>query len=663
MLRIPECRRLTQILVLGLLILAPASFFFCQAWFNPGLEFLVPSMRGRWILHDPDELFPARNSGEVAFRRRFDLKLAPVQCRIDVRAASRFRISVNGHVLEEDSQQPPRNWKIRRTYDIAPFLGQSGNHIEIHVTNGHGLPALLVEASPGMDAGIHVQSDAQWESAQSPDYSSWRRCVYPNQEPPVFGEANSAVQKPPLLPLYAVAFVVYSILVLLSLNPWQIFYRRPASSSGSGLRTARVFLALGIAAVLGLHIHNLLSYPYSRSYFDYEAHVAYVQYVAQHWRVPIATQGWEMYQPPLYYFVSAIVYTVAGGTLREPASLKMVQAIGTLSGLACVLLAWLTLRVCAKDKPWVWILGAGTVAFMPMVLYASPMISNEMFSAAMMSFALYWLIRYGFRDAVSFKQAAGMGLVFGLALLSKYTAFLLFLVAGAVLFIRILIRKGQRRREGAVLLVFCAMTVAISGWFYARNVIQFGKPFIANWDDESGFYWEQPPGYRTPGFYLKVGSVFTKHPERSRWSSFWDGYHGSMWMDTHYNMIDFRDQKANALGTVILALALLPASAMCLGFAGSLRRIVRCRQFGADFALVLSSIVTMLVLIWYTLQIPYITTLKATYSLSLIPAFAVFAGFGLYQMAQNLGKYAAVLHVCLAALFVLIGYLFWFRPQ
>ena len=662
MLRIPESRRRTRILVLGLLILAPVSFFFCQAWFNPEIEFLVPSTRGRWILHDPDEPFPARNSGRIAFRRQFGMNSVPAQCLIDVRTASSFRLSVNGHVLEKDSQQPPRNWKIRRSYDIAPFLVQSGNEIEILVTNGHGLPALMVEASPGTEAAIHVQSDTQWESAQAPDYSNWRRCVYPNQEAPVFVEENSAVQKQPLLLFYAVAFVVYSIFILLAVNPRQIFYRRPASPSEPVQRAVRVAFALGIAAVLWLNIHNLISYPYSRSYFDYEAHVAYVKYVAQHWRIPLATQGWEMYQPPLYYFVSAVVYTLAGGVVREPASLKAVQAVGTLSGLACVLLAWMTLRVCAKDRLWIQMLGTGTVAFMPMVLYMSPMISNEMFSAAAMSCALYVLIRCGFRDSISVKQAAGMGLVFGLALLSKYTAFLLFLVAGAVFFIRILIRTGQRRRELAVLLVFCAMTLALSGWFYARNVMQFGNPFIANWDDKSGFYWEQPPGYRTPGFYTKFGSVFTEHPERSRWSSFWDGYYGSMWMDTHFNLIDLEDQKANALGTVILALALLPVSAMCAGFAGSLRRIIGCRQFGADFALVVSSIVTTLVLIWYTLKIPYITTLKATYSLSLTPAFAVFAGYGLHRMVQNLRKYAAVLYVCLAALFILIGYLFWYRP-
>jgi hypothetical protein len=342
--------------------------------------------------------------------------------------------------------------------------------------------------------------------------------------------------------------------------------------------------------------------------------------------------------------------------------LKAVQGVGVASGLACILFAWLILRIYSKTDRLIQLLGTGTVAFLPMVLYIGPTISNELFSAAMMSFGLYLLAKYGFQESIRCTTALLTGIVFGLALLSKYTAFLLFLVAVAILLVRIWIRAGQRRREMAVLLIFCSAVFAVSGWFYARNAILFKKPFVANWDRESGFNLEQPPGYRTLGFYARFGSVLTHTPERSRWLSFWDGYYGSMWMDTHFNMIDYRDQKANSYGTVLLGLALLPSAAILLGFAHSLKRVFWERRFEADFALVACVAVAIPALVLHTLQVPTITVLKAFFTLLLVPALAVFSGLGLREMAENLGRLRPLLYILLLVHFLVICALFWYRP-
>jgi hypothetical protein len=67
-------------------------------------------------------------------------------------------------------------------------------------------------------------------------------------------------------------------------------------------------------------------------------------------------------------------------------------------------------------------------------------------------------------------------------------------------------------------------------------------------------------------------------------------------------------------------------------------------------------------LIWHSLRTPSITVIKAVFSLSLLPAFAVFSGFGFAAMAKNLGRFSAALYVSLGVLFSFIGYLFWYRP-
>jgi hypothetical protein len=203
----------------------------------------------------------------------------------------------------------------------------------------------------------------------------------------------------------------------------------------------------------------------------------------------------------------------------------------------------------------------------------------------------------------------------------------------------------------------------VCSWFYARNAVLFHNPFVANWDDVSGFHVEQPQGYRTPGFYLKFGSVFTHAPERSRWYSFWDGYYGSMWMDPHLNMIDCRDGHTSSYGTIIFGLALLPSAAILVGWIRLLRDICASRLFKPDFALVIAAPLMLMALVWHTLQMPFITTVKAFFTIALLPAFAVFSGVGLHEMAQNLRKFSLVLYISLLVLFVLIVYLFWYRPS
>jgi hypothetical protein len=660
--------------MVGFGVLLPLMLLCYQAWLNPRIEFLVPSFKSRWILHSSDDAFPGNLSGTVLFRRRFILTAIPRQATLKVKAATQFRMSANGHVVEPASQSNAGNWKFARSYDIASLLVKSENTIEIRVTNSRGLPALMVQASL-LENGLDLSSDTRWESAQEPDFSKWRGCIHPYQERPVLGEVKSPVQKSFA---YPVLLGIYALFIVAAIKPWRLFYQPPDMNSQSGEdvsqeshsaaasrfhRLARAVLFLvAVLLLLSMNIHNLKSYPYERSCFDGKMHVDHIKYVASNWRVPLANQGWEMFQPPLYYFVSAIAYTLLGGGQSEPLFLKSMQGLGMLSGLACLLFTWLILRICLKDNRSMQLFGLCIAAFLPMLSYMSPTISNEVFSAAMMSLSLYLLIRYGFQDSIAIKHAVILGVVFGLAMLSKYTAFMFFLVATGILLLRIWIRAGHRRREAAILLIFTTVVFAVCGWFYIRNTLLFHNPFVGNWDEQSGYHVEQAPGYRTLGFYSKFGSVLTHAPERSRWSSFWDAYYGSMWMDTHFSMIDYRDIKASSYGSVILGLALLPSAAMLLGWFRSLKRILACRIFQPELAILAAVFAIMFAMIYFSLRVPSITTLKAFFSLSLLPAFGMFAGIGLHEMEKNLKKFSLLLYISLFSLFALISYLFWYRP-
>jgi hypothetical protein len=97
-------------------------------------------------------------------------------------------------------------------------------------------------------------------------------------------------------------------------------------------------------------LHNARVYPHSRNYFDCQGHVDYIRFVAKHWRVPLATNGWEMFQAPLYYFKAAAVYRWFGGAGHEAVALKAVQFVSTGAGLGLLAVSWLLLRLVFPEN-------------------------------------------------------------------------------------------------------------------------------------------------------------------------------------------------------------------------------------------------------------------------------------------------------------------------
>jgi len=219
---------------------------------------------------------------------------------------------------------------------------------------------------------------------------------------------------------------------------------------------------------------------------------------------------------------------------------------------------------------------------------------------------------------------------------------------------------STRRREIATLVTFLIVVSVLSGWLYVRNFARFHDPFIGNWDKESGYHYEQHHGYRTLGFYLKFGSVFFHAPERSRWASFWDGKYGSMWMDTHGSFLQLNDQ-ANLYGNIIICLALLPSVAILLGLYQSFRSALKSARCNHNFALVMVSTLTLVSLLSFTMEVPFFSTIKGFFYLSLLPAIAVFTGKGLYTMSRNVGRFRFVIYANLVVLYLLIVNLFWYR--
>jgi dolichyl-phosphate-mannose--protein O-mannosyl transferase len=157
---------------------------------------------------------------------------------------------------------------------------------------------------------------------------------------------------------------------------------------------------LGYAPWVVLAAHSLLAIaynlatPFGNNGYpntpDEGAHFQYVAYVAREWRLPkfegYAGVGYEAHQPPLYYFLAAVVYALTGGEG------KAVRLLSTLCSAGVVWLVWLTLRRLAPERPLLALTGMGFAAFLPMHIAIGSAVGNDALNNLLFAAVLYALL-------------------------------------------------------------------------------------------------------------------------------------------------------------------------------------------------------------------------------------------------------------------------------
>lgn len=652
-----------RLLIVLVVFVLPLLYLFQQALFDPAIEFLPPSLSAGWVFHPVQEILNLRSgpvSRDVLFRRRFILSTLPRHLEFRVRAFRKMALEVNGRTV---SFPNVANWKTNLSSDLARYLLIGANEVTVRVENDGAIPALLVE-SPS-----EIQTPEEWEAALGPNFNDFRPVI-------------AALQPGPAEPLASMVAIgsdpgpfqgwvgwrgfrrlIAGWLMLLGAVAAWVLWREAAKETvpvlgavpGTAPKRERVTIFIILAGALILTFSNALQYPYDRTNLDPLAHADYVQYVARTWKTPSARDGFEMFQPPLYYYCAAAIYRVAGGEQEPARGLKAVQFLGAFSGFALSVLTWLFVRRLFPAHTTARWIATVFAAFLPMSLYMSPLISNEIFSAAVIAAAIYALILLAERQTL--RTAMVAAILTGLALLSKYTA--VFTLAAGTLFLAERAVSGKNRQRW-VLASYLGVALLISGWLYWRNCALYGDPFIGNWDQASGFHYEQNPGYRTAGFYLRFGQVFFHHPERSTFISWLDGTYASMWGDVYRNLIDAGDERAYFWIGVVWLLATLPTQAILIGFAATLISALRRPLNTVDFILLAIPVWTWIWLILFSMELPFASTVKAFFFLSLVPILGVYLIRGreiLIEHAYGL-RWALDFSVILIAVFSIRLYAF-----
>jgi hypothetical protein len=590
---------------------------------SPDIKLLIPERGAHWIRHRrPFKLVAWGPTQEVVFFRKRVTVPPPGGPRLlTVQALRTCMVYCDRQRIFASIK--PEEWKQPHQITLQNFA--PGEHtIEIFVENSFGPAALLVycdalDLRSGEDWEEHVLGD-NWQSAATVD----------DVEPPELARRLDS-------PIRALALSLYWLGPLF-LAVWGglIWTDRRAGIGGTPTWwSASRCRWIVLAAWFVLAANNFIKLPPNLGY-DFAAHLDYIRFIADRGEIPDARDGLQMFQAPLFYAISAVLYRFLTMFFSTGNAILWLRWLPLLCGAAQVEICFRVGRCVFPDRDDLQSLTVLLGGLLPMNLYMSQTLGNEPLCGVLSALVLLWSWR-ALRQPTFARQSRwqwGLGLIFGLSLLTKVSVILLAPLIAVVLSV-----TNRQRGFVGILTAFArsfGTAAIVSGWYYARNWFLFGKLFVGGWDPIRGLLWWQDPGYRTPWQMATFGrSLF--QPIHAGFYSIWDGFYSTLWLDGNLSAVNTNESLPPWNYASLLASpwpALLLSAAV---FAGLLRGL-RCRDVGLRHALQLaggSLLLYLTAFVLLALEVPAFSQAKASYTLGLTPAYAVLGAAGLDLLPPN----------------------------
>lgn len=625
----------------ALFVLASVAFgaVLFRSCSDPAVPLLIQHGKAKWILHDEPTDIVAKSPGDVftGFRKVFTADAAHADATLTVYAMKNAAVFIDGNLINAPFYDF-NDWKKPLKLGIGRLISPGKHEIKIDVLNKTGPAALLAYCEPlGLFTGPDWQASldkVNWSAARDAERMN------PPRISTMFPRSDRTLA----------SILAYIVPVFFVVFAWTLAVERyGAKRLGRAAPGASAVRWVVLVAWVALAANNIWKLQPDAG-FDIEAHLQYIAYVAENWRIPLPTEGWQMFQSPLYYIVSAPVYLFFKQFSGTEAVTKALRAVPLFCGIAEVELTYRALKRVFPGREDLQALGTVVGGLLPMNIYISQYAGNEPMAGLFTSAAL--LVMFGIITG-PFQARPGktalLGLFFGLALLSKVTPVLL---APPLIFMLAysLHEKGARPgRVCSLVALFLVTALLVSGWYYARNWIEIGSPFVGGWDASRGISWWQDPGYRTAGQFFTFGRSLL-YPIYSSYTGFWDAFYSTLWLDGYLSALnDFVWRPAWNYDFLISSalLSLIPSAGIVAGAVSTLFHPERSLRNGELFAL--SCVAVYLAALMYLfLKVPIYSTVKASYTLGLIPCYAVLSVAG-FRTVLNSGVVRALVYGCVAA--------------
>jgi tetratricopeptide (TPR) repeat protein len=612
-------------------IIVAASGLWWLATRSSAIPFLPSHEPAQWIVYPMPADWVAYKNIEFSteFRRAFVLERAPAKAALSLMSFHGCSLLINGQHVARPTTMP--NWKRPTEVDALGLLRAGTNEISVKVTNAAGPPALWLSLTAG---AVELGTDTNWEASYAG--AIWKPAALASTPPRIvkgslmYGAETIPTSLRARFPLYALCLLLAGGLAWAA--RWWMAEGRAGRGFFSQVPSARWPLiaagVLGIAWLL-LWSNNMAMLPLSQG-FDTSSHVSYVEYILNHRALPLANEGFEMYQPPLYYLLSAGALALFHCAPSDPDGIFVLRLFGMVCGMAACAFVLLSLRLLFPEHPRRHFFGLLIAGLLPPNLYLCQLITNEILVTTLVAASVYLCLRIITRPQAGLGAYAAAGVAMGAALLAKSSA----IVAPPLILTALGWNLWARRIRSPLKWAACLGTalgccLVVSGWHYARVTARFGNPLVGNWDAVSGFNWWQQPGYHTAAYFFSFGECLV-HPFYSAFNSLPDGIYSTLWGDgLAAGAVDLRTRPPwnYDLMAVGYLLALLPMAAIVAGVVCLLVEFIRHPNPAGFLALGLISLLGLL-MIFYSIKVPSYAAGKAFYASAMLVPICIAGAVG-----------------------------------
>ena len=615
---IAEGRRFHTVCLISIMffVLILGSIGVWKAVTDPDIAFLYSEHSAQWIRSREQTKLMVRWSHKLVtvFRTHFEVGRLPEEAVLHFRAMKVANIWLDGQVILRADSSIVHEWRKKRHIDLTSRLTPGVHELHIAVENQNGHPALIAYCEPlGLFTGDY------WEA--STDGKTWGKALPVDDTPPLplshsFPRADYAFISN--MPIYVPIFMTVFLCSLLFVHPrqpsWSVRLKPTARTTRWLLLVLWVFMA----------INNITKIPLDVG-MDIKGHMQYIMYIVDNMRIPLAIEGWQMFQPPLFYIVSAIIYKFFSVFINPAAADYLLRIIPLACGALQVELSYRTLRYVYPERDDLQTIGTVIAGVLPMNIYMAQFSGNESMAACLSSIVILLSLRlFCSPSQASRRDLLSIGLFLGLAILTKATALLIIIPTAILIVYKISagsqLNKARTAEALKSIVLVLSVIFIISGWYYIRNWIEMGQIIIGGWSLHRDIVWWQDPSYRTLRQFLTFGESLY-YPVYSAAISVWDGLYSTLWMDGYLSAYN-RPPWNYGFMLSSAWLSLLPSCAIILGILSAL--IKPNRQYGQGHLYSVSCVIIFISAILYLfLSVPILSTAKATYALGIIPCIAI----------------------------------------
>lgn len=405
---------------------------------------------------------------------------------------------------------------------------------------------------------------------------------------------------------------------------------------------------IGIGGALLRIFYFLVTPPATRAH-DMKAHLDYILYVAKHWSMPPASDGWEFHQAPLYYFLSAL-WAKTGELIRlsEEGIARVVQFQSLLfSLLALVIGIWIGSLLFGPKERTERILFSCLLAAFPSLIYHTVSVNNNSLYVPLVFLLTALLIRWWRKPTA--RRWYLLTLVLALAFVTRVSALLFVPVIGFSLLFQDQEHWRAKVRLGALSSI---LFLLLAGWLPLVRLAEKNPTNSFTFNSQAmNSKLSVPTDARTFLTFNPIRVLST--PYANPWKDttpreyFWEYFFRSAF----FGEFSYPDE-LRAVAVLILASALL-----LLPFLAYALVLLTLRYSHIVFPLGLITIFVVAAHLFYRIFAPFSANQDFRFSLAVIPPVLYYLVWGIRSgphALRSAGTYIAVALSSLMAVFVVL---------